>query len=280
MNITAKTKICMIIGDPVEHSLSPQIHNAGYKALGIDDKFVYIGCLVTKEKLADFIKGVKSMQIQGVGVKTPHKIEIMQYLDEIDETAKKIGAVNTVVNERGSLKGYNTDWIGVVSPLEKIVPLNRRKVGLIGAGGAARAAAYGVCEKGADLTIFNRTYDKARSLAEEFGVKALSLQNFDEINNMEIIINATSIGLPPHENEVPVASKFISSDQIVYDLVYSLQGSTKFINDAKEKRAKVLTGIDMLLSQGYAQFKLFTNYDAPEKDMKNFLLEYLKYGKN
>lgn len=280
MKITANTKIYMVIGDPVEHSLSPLIHNAGYENLGIDDKFVFIACLVTSGVLPDFIKGMKAMQIQGVAVKTPHKIEIIQYLDEIDETAKKIGAVNTVVNNNSSLKGYNTDWLGVVTPLEKITSLKNKNVALIGAGGVARAAAYGLWKKGANLTIFNRTFDKAKDLADEFGGKALSIEEFDEIKKMDIIINATSIGLPPYENDLPLATEFISKEQIIYDLVYSLHGSTRFINEAREKGAKVLSGIDMLLSQGYAQFKLFTNHEAPEDDMKNSLLEYLKNSKN
>ncbi len=275
MNINSRTKICMIIGDPVEHSLSPQIHNAGYEAAGIDNEYVYIASHVTSENLADFIKGVKAMQIRGVGVKTPHKIEIMKYLDHIDETARKIGAVNSVVNEDGILKGYNTDWIGVVSPFEKITSLQDKKVALIGAGGAARAAAYGLCKKGANLTIFNRTLDKAKELSEEFGGNARSLEDKDEIKTMDIIINATSIGLPPYENNVPIGSEYINDNHIVYDLVYSLQGTTKFIKEAEKKGARLLTGIDMLLSQGYAQFKLFTNHNAPEEIMKNVLIEYL-----
>src|SRR5438105_1306552 len=116
MNITAKTAICMVVGDPIEHSLSPQMHNAGYQALKIVNQFVFIAAQVKPSDLADCMKGVRAMQICGVSCTIPHKIEVMQYLDEIDKVAQKIGAVNTIVNNNGALTGYNTDWLGVVEP--------------------------------------------------------------------------------------------------------------------------------------------------------------------
>src|SRR3990167_7491456 len=139
MSISAKTKMCIIIGDPVEHSLSPAMHNAGYEALGIDDQFVFTAATVKSENLKKVIKAVQAMGICGLTCTIPHKIEVMQYLDEIDEVAKKIGAVNTVLNMSGKLIGYNTDWLGVIKPLEKYSKLRGKKVAVIGAGGAARA---------------------------------------------------------------------------------------------------------------------------------------------
>lgn len=276
MNITAKTKICMIIGDPVEYSLSPQLHNAGYKALGIGDEYVYVAIHVLASKLPDFIKGVKSMQIAGVGVKTPHKIKIIKHLDEVDEIAQKIGSVNSIVNTNEILKGYNTDWLGVVSPLEKITSLENKKVALLGAGGVSRAAAYGLSKKGANITIYNRTIEKAEELAKEFGGVAKSFDSLEAIKGMDIIINATSIGHPPYENEMPVGTEFINDNQIIYDLVYSINGKTKLIEAAEKKGAKTISGIEMLLHQGYAQFKLFTGHDAPVDAMRNALLTQLK----
>jgi shikimate dehydrogenase len=134
-------KICMVIGDPVEHSLSPRMHNAGYRALGIDNEFVYVARKVKTDDLADFVKGVRAIGIRGVSCTIPHKIKIMKFLDEIDATAREIGAVNTVVNEKGKLKGYNTDWLGAVASLEETISLKNKKVALIGAGGVARAIA-------------------------------------------------------------------------------------------------------------------------------------------
>ncbi len=274
MNISAKTKICMVIGDPIEHSLSPQIHNAGYEKLGIDTDYVYVACNVKIENIADFIKGVKAMQIRGDSCTIPHKIEVMKYLDEIDEVAEKIGAVNTIVNEAGVLKGYNTDWLGVVIALEKVTSIENKKVALIGAGGAARAVAYGVTQRGAKLIIYNRTIEKAQELAGEFGGEARSLENIEEIKNMDIIFNATSVGLHPKENDTPLPKELITNKHIVFDAIY-VPYETRLLKEGKQQGAKTIHGMEMLLQQGIAQFQLYTGHDAPEETMRDVLLEYL-----
>src|SRR5215469_6755884 len=161
MKITAKTKICMVIGDPVEPSLSPQMHNAGYEELHIDDQFVYVACHVKVNDIENFVKGIRTMNIWGISCTIPHKRAVMPYLDEIDEVAKKIGAVNTIVNHDNKLIGYNTDWLGILNPLGKFTTLKEKHVAIIGAGGAARAAAYAVTSKGAKLSLFNRTLTNA-----------------------------------------------------------------------------------------------------------------------
>jgi shikimate dehydrogenase len=269
MKITAKTKICMVIGDPIEHSLSPQIHNAGYKALNIDDQFVYIACHVEVKNIEDFIKGIRAMKIKGVSCTIPHKIAVIPFLDKIDDIAKKIGAVNTIVNTSGVLTGYNTDWLGILQPLEKITDLRNKTVALIGAGGAARAAAYAVRSKGAHLTIYNRTLSNAEQIADDFDGKAHSLQEIENVKSADIIINTTPIGLKD-KNESPVPNEFISNEQIVFDAVYGI-GETQLIKDTNKKGAKTIRGIEMLLHQGFAQFKLFTGYDAPVETMTKLL---------
>ncbi len=271
MNITAKTKLCMVIGDPVEDSLSPQIHNAGYEQLGIDADFVYVGCRVSPQDLADFVSGAKAMGVRGFGCKQPHKLEIMRYLDEIDEVAQAIGAVNSVVNDNGRLKGHNTDWIGIVEPLEAITALKGKKVALLGAGGAARAAAYGVVKNGAELTIYNRTLEKAQQLAGQFGGTARTLDDVAEIRSMDIIINATAVGLPLAQNETPLAQEFIAEEHIVFDAVYS-SSDTRLLREAEQQGAQVIRGTEMLLHQGMGQFKLFTGRDAPEDAMRSAFL--------
>jgi len=270
MNITAKTKICMIIGDPVEHSLSPQMHNAGYEKLHIDDQYVYVACHVEVKNIEDFIKGIRVTNIRGVSCTIPHKIAVIPYLDHIDEVAKKIGAVNTIVNENGKLFGYNTDWLGVLDPIEKHINLQNKTVALIGAGGAARAAAYAVTSKGSKLIIYNRTIEKAKEIAKEFEGEAYSLEKIGNIESADIIINTTPIGLK-QQTETPVPQKYISGKQLVFDAVYGIE-ETRLIKDAKEKGAKTISGIEMLFHQGFAQFKLFTGYDAPVDAMiKNVL---------
>lgn len=268
MNRTAKTIICMVIGDPVEHSLSPQIHNAGYKALGIDYHFV--AKRVTTTELADFIKEVKKKHIRGVSVTLPHKIEIMQYVDELDESAKKIGAINTIVNDNGMLKGSNTDYLGIIHPLEKRTSLEGKHIAIIGANGAARAAAYGVTIKGAKLSIYNRTVEKAKELAKKFGGEACSLEQLEQVKNAEIIINTTSVGMEPNVNETPIPKEYLSKHQIVFDVIYTPK-ETRFLKEAEEQGANIISGGEMFVEQAAAQFKLYTGYDAPIDVMKQAL---------
>jgi shikimate dehydrogenase len=277
MNITAKTKLCMVIGDPVENSLSPQIHNAAYEHLGIDSEFVYVSSRVASEDLAAFVAGAKAMGVRGFACKKPHKQAVIDYLDEIDETARKIGAVNTVVNNRGRLKGYNTDWIGITAPLESITSLKDKEIALLGAGGASRAAAYGVINKGAKLTIYNRTLEKAHQLAEELGCQARSLDDQVPIKSADVIINTTSVGEPLAANETPLPKEFIDKGQIVFDIVYGTD-DTRLLREARQQGAQVIRGTDMLLHQGMAQFKLFTGREAPEDAMRQAFAVALGYG--
>lgn len=272
MSITAKTKICMVIGDPIGHSLSPQLHNAGYKELKIDSEYIFVASNVKVEHVEDFIKGVRAMNIRGVSCTLPHKIEVMKYLNEIDEIAEKIGAVNTIVNEDGILKGYNTDWLGIVKPLEKLTNLKDKKIALLGAGGAARAVAYGVISTGGKLAVFNRTLDKAEELVADFGGEAFSLDEIEQVKNMDIIINATSIGMHPNEDETPLSKDLITDKHIVFDAVYTPL-KTRLLQEAQEQGAQIIHGIEMLLEQGFAQFKLYTSHDASEDVMREVLLK-------
>ena len=274
MKITAKTKLCMVIGDPIEHSLSPQIHNTGYQALGINNEFVYLACQVNIAKLAQFIGGVRAMGIRGVSCTIPHKIEIMPYLDEIDPIAKAIGAVNTVVNDNGVLKGYNTDWQGIIVPLEKITTLRNKKVALLGAGGAARAAAYALNKSGAQVIVYNRTLAKAQVLAKKFGCEARAIKDIAKIKNSDIIVNATSVGLSPEVHATPLDKELITSRHIVFDTVYTPY-NTKLLQDAEQRGAKVIHGMEMLLEQAVAQFALYTGKPAPVEQMRNVLLQQL-----
>lgn len=276
--ITAKTQMCIIVGDPVDHSLSPAMHNAAYEALHIADQFVFTAAHVKAAGLSTVVAAVRAMGIRGLTCTIPHKVEVMKYIDEIDPIAEKIGAVNTVVNENGLLKGYNTDWIGTIKPLESMISLQHKKVAIIGAGGASRAMAYGVVTKGASLTIFNRTLEKAQQLAQEVGskVKAQSLDLIpEEIKTYDIIINATNMGMGEQSDETPIPKEYIHSKQIVFDAVYKPY-ETKLLREAREQGAAVIHGTEMLLHQGTAQFELYTGHQAPTEVMRNVLLEKLR----
>lgn len=271
MKISAKTKICLIIGDPVAHSLSPAMHNAGYEALGIDNQFVFLGAKVKIEDVGILAEVMRKMGIHGLTCTIPHKVKIMKFLDEIDETAKKIGAVNTVLNKNGKLIGFNTDWLGAVIPLEKITKLSGKKVLVLGAGGAARAVIFGLLKRKAKVIIFNRTKQKAIDLAKEFGCQVTNLENESEIKIFDIIINTTSVGMKPLDQETPIPTKFITSKHIIFDIVY-VPHETKLLKDAKKRGAKIIHGSEMLLHQGTAQFEIYTGCKAPEEVMRRVII--------
>lgn len=261
----------VVIGDPINHSLSPNMHNLGYIALGIDKDNLFIPVRVRNKNLKKFIEAVKTLGVNGISVTSPHKETIINYLDNLDNDAKEIGSVNTILNKEGKLSGYNTDWIGAITALEKRISLKGKKVAIIGAGGAARAIVYGLIKKGARVKIFNRSVDKASKLAKEF--KAESGKNIEEIKDCDIIINATSLGM--NEDKSPVDKKLLNKHQIVLDVVYSPKETT-FIIDAKEKGVEVVYGYEMLLYQGMEQFKMYTGIKAPEKKMRKALEEGFK----
>jgi shikimate dehydrogenase len=271
MNISAKTKLCIIIGNPVDQSLSPKMHNAGYEALGIDDQFIFLGANVFAQDLEKAIAGLRAIHARGITVTHPHKITVMKYLDQLDDTATSIGAVNTIVNNDGVLTGSNTDWLGVVQAIEKVTPLENKTVAIVGAGGAARAAVYGVTKKGAKATIFNRTLDKAKELAAEFHCEYASLEKLNTIKTMDIIINVTSVSM---EGKSLIDKQFLTDKHIVFDAVYA-PFETPLLQDAKAQGAQIIHGTEWLLHQGFAQFEMYTGQKAPEDIMRKVLLEHL-----
>ncbi|HBQ51153.1 TPA: shikimate dehydrogenase [Candidatus Daviesbacteria bacterium] len=267
--ILKNIKICYFVADPVEHSLSPQMHYAGYKALGINHDFIFLRRRVKPKGLKKFVEEIKKdPNFKGACISIPHKIEIMKYLDEIDAVAKKIGAVNTVVNKNGRLTGYNTDWLGAITALEEKTNIKNKSVAVIGAGGAARAIVYGLIKKGAKVKIFNRSLLHAKKLAKDFGCEYGRLNSPEEISKMDTIINATPVGM--NEDRSPVDKKLINKNHIVFDAVYAPH-QTRLIKDAKQKKVQVILGTEMLLYQGTAQFELFTNRKAPVEAMRKAL---------
>jgi len=266
-------KICLSIGYPIKISKSPLMHNTGYKKLGIDDQFIYLSAEVKPKDLKMAIDGARAFGIRGISVTMPYKEKVMKYLDKIDTEAKIIGAVNTIVNNDGVLTGFNTDSTGAIMALEKKTNLKGKKVALIGAGGAARAIVYGLTRKGAIVKIFNRSLDNAKSLGQEFGCEYGDLESLEQALDMNIIINATPIGM--NADKSPIDKKFLNKNHIVLDVVYSPK-KTRLIKDALEKGAQVVYGYEMLLYQGVEQFKLYTGFDAPIETMREVLVKNLK----
>ena len=269
------SKSFAVIGDPIDHSLSPNIHSAAFRELNLDES--YIAYRIPKGELEEGIHGLKKIKITGFNVTIPHKIEMMKYLDKIDESCSIIGAVNTVSNENGVLKGYNTDMDGFVDAFKKKkLTIKDSKVLLLGAGGAARAivAAFAK-EKAKQIKIANRTFEKAEKLSEfskKIGLESIPTtiqQVKHSASDYDIIVNATSLGL---KNEAsPISFEGIKKEAIVYDIVY-MPMNTNFIKDAKNNGAKIIFGYEMLLGQAIRAFEIWHEMKAPYNAMKRALL--------
>ena len=264
-----------VIGDPIDHSLSPNIHNAAFRHLKLDH--TYIAYKIPAGELSAGIEALKAIKIAGFNVTIPHKIEMMKFLDEMDTTCKVIGAVNTVLNEDGKLKGYNTDMIGFLDPIKKKnLTIKDSRVLLLGAGGAARAIVTAmVKEKSGKITIVNRTLENANKLAE-FAKKnggdadIVSIQEANKlITDYKFIINSTSIGM--RNEPSPISTENISKDSIVYDIVYQ-PINTDLIKKSKENGATIIYGYEMLLSQAACSFEIWHKMEAPYDVMKKTLL--------
>jgi shikimate dehydrogenase len=274
--IDADTKICCLIGNPVEHSLSPLIHNAGYKALGIN--YAYVSFQVSDIKRA--IEGIRGLGIRGVSVTIPHKTKALKYLDKIDPLAEKIGAVNTIINDDGILTGYNTDGDGAIQALEEMTPLGGKRAVLIGSGGAASAIAVGLKKKVVKLVILNRTGAKAAKLAEKVNAEdSGGLQKLTEIASADILINATPVGMWPELNQSIIPKNLLHNRLTVFDIVYNPR-ETKLIAEARERGCAVVYGYKMLLYQAVKQFELFTGRQAPLPAMESSLNQALEGGRD
>lgn len=261
-----------VIGDPVEHSLSPVMQNAAFRALKMD--CVYVSFRVSRGELKDFIDGAAHAGVRGINVTLPLKEEMMRYVTP-DKTAEKIGAVNTVDLRR--MRGYNTDFSGARKALEENgVELKGRKVLLLGAGGAGRAIAHMLAEEGSEIFIANRTREKAISLAREVGGEGYGLDSLPELmNKCEIIINSTSVGLYPRVNESIVPGNLIKPHHTVFDIVYN-PVETKLLRDARNAGAKTIDGISMLVHQGAESFRIWTGRNAPVDVMRSAVMEALR----
>jgi len=274
MKIDALTQLYGIIGHPVRHSLSPLIQNLAFTHLGINA--VYLAFDVTD--LASAIAGVRALGIKGLSVTIPHKIDIMPFLDTIDEMAQKIGAVNTVVNQEGRLLGFNTDWTGAILALKEKGKIENEKYVILGAGGAARAVAFGLKQEGAEVIIVNRTYEKGKALAKELNAEALAWDQLSEVKAYGLI-NTTPVGMWPDVDRVPVDENIVVNFTLVMDAVYHPL-ETKLLRLAKKAGCICVDGLSMLVYQGAAQFTLWTGEKAPAEKMMKAAKDFLQSKSN
>ena len=274
MNVYGKTKITGIFGYPIEHTLSPLMHNAAFKDLGLDN--CYVPFLVKPDDLTYAVQSIKALNMLGVNITVPHKENVMPLLDKIDKEAAFIGAVNTITNVDGILTGYNTDGRGFMSSLdEEGISVKGKDVLIVGTGGACRAVSYYLSEKAEKLSLFDIDRPKAEKLAndlKEIRENIHLLDSIEDVGKPHIIINATPLGMK-HGDPSPIDLKFITSGMVVYDLVYK---RTALLQEAARKGAKAINGSGMLLWQAVLAFKLWTGVRPPVDLMRNVLLENIK----
>ncbi len=265
MTVDAKTKVLGIIGDPVEHSKSPVMHAEFAKLT--NENYVYTAFNVTKDKLKDAISGIQALGIAGVNVTAPHKESVIEFLDELSDEARLFGAVNTVVNRDGRLIGYNTDAEGFYKSLiREGIDIKGKDVLIFGAGGATRPIVVLFAIKGAkSITVINRTEQRAKKLAEY--VKAAvgyDINTKMQLKHYDVVINTTSAGMEPQLDTLPYEDlSFIDSQTAVADLIYN-PTETRFLELARNKGAKTVNGLGMLIYQGILAYELFTDKKLPQ----------------
>jgi 3-dehydroquinate dehydratase/shikimate dehydrogenase len=266
--LSRKSMVLGIIGNPVGHSRSPRIHNAALRVSDLDGVYLPFEVQNVDDFVRDFVRPkTKALdwRLRGLSVTIPHKLAIIPHLDFIDPTAKVIGAVNTVVVEGDELHGYNTDCAGAIKPLAALADLKGARVAVLGAGGSARAVAYGLQQQGAETTIYARDPQKAATLAAEFQARSAALDAFDRRN--EIVVNCTPIGMHGHsEGQSPLPPQALEGIKLVYDLIY-VPEETALLAAARSAGCRTLGGLAMLATQAVEQFRLWTGVEIPVDDM-------------
>jgi shikimate dehydrogenase len=283
MKIDAKTKLCLLIGDPVEHSMSPAIHNAAFQKLGLN--YVYLAFQVKDVKAA--VSGLRGLSIRGASVTIPHKVSVMPHLDQIEDVARWIGSLNTIVNDDGVLKGYNSDASGALAALkDRGVRLAGKKVLMIGSGGAARSIAFAIAaDKKAEeiliLGIIEKEFKKlARDIRDKTGQRAraamLTEKSLkDEMADAHVLIHCSPVGMYPRTNHTLIPKNLFRPEQKVMDIVYNPL-ETRLLKEARQAGCKTIPGIEMFLNQAVVQFELWTKKNAPKDLMKKILIKNLQ----
>lgn len=270
--VDAATKVYGVAGNPIRTSLSPLMMNTAFRRETVNA--VYLALQATK--VADLVKLVNEIPIQGLSITMPHKQAIMEYLENTDPLSARIGACNTVLRAQdGKLYGFNTDVAGVIGPLEKRLPLNGARILVLGAGGAARAAVFGLRDRGAEVTIYNRTPETAQKLARQAGAKTIKREAIAK-SQFDVIINATPVGMAGGKGGPvsPLAANELNC-RLVFDFVYNPL-ETPLLRLARQKGLPVITGIEMFVQQGARQFEIWTGKPAPEEEMLRVVLHALR----
>lgn len=262
--INGNTRLLCLLGSPVEHSFSPTMHNASFQKLGINS--CYMAFDVKPDTLEQAITGLRTLGFVGANVTFPNKEHVLSYLDFIDPMAKKIGAVNTIVNNQGKLEGYNTDAIGFIESFKRFqFDFKNKKIALLGTGGAAKAVAVGLLfNHVSKIDIFSRTIDKASGFCKGINDETLSAKTYadlDETYPYDIVINSTPLGMHPKEGQSVIKSDQVGYiDTVFYDLIYN-PSETEFLKLARLSGRKTMNGLDMLIYQGIYALRHWFDFD-------------------
>ena len=267
--INTQTQLYAVFGNPVRHSLSPIMLNRAFAEVGFNG--VYLASRVTDIRAA--MAAVRTFGIQGASITIPHKIAVMDTLDEVDPQALKIGAVNTVVNQGGRLCGYNSDGTGAVRALMEKTIVQGTDIAVIGAGGAARAIGFCLQENGGRVTILNRSHQRGEYLARDLEADFIPLGDLKEIPE-RILINTTPVGMSPDTEDMPLPPQLLHKDMLVMDIVYNPL-ETAFLKYAKTIGCQTIDGVAMFVYQGAIQFSLWTGMQAPVTAMRRAVLDEL-----
>lgn len=256
--ISPTTDLCGIFLHPSGHTRSPAVHNAAYAEMDINAR--YLAFDILPKDLETAIQGARALGIRQLAISVPHKEAVIRLLDDVDDTAKRIGAVNTITLEEKRLIGTNTDWIGAVRAIEEYTSLDGVKAVVLGAGGTARAVTFGLIERGANVTVLNRTPSRSHTLANDLG--ASSGGTLDEIVNIkaDVIVNTTTVGMKSDISPIPPEG--IASGSIVLDAVYEPE-ETRLLRDSRERGATPIGGKWMLIEQAMEQIRIWTGKNAP-----------------
>ena len=265
--INGKTEYVAIFGNPVAHSLSPQMHNAAFSHLGLN--ITYLAFRVDEAREAAW--AIRKLGFLGASITVPHKDKIIAHLDEVDELGRTIGAVNTILSKKDRLYGTNTDWLGVVQPLEQMIELEGKRGLILGAGGAARSAIYGLQSKGTQIFIMNRNEARGQKLAAEMNCTLVPWRAWNRFR-ADLVVNATTVGMSATEDQSLVPAQWLREGMVVLDMVYR-PGKTRLLQDAERAGCGCVSGLEMLLFQGVAQFELWTGKGAPVEVMRGALKE-------
>jgi len=263
-------RIFGLFGNPVEHSLSPLMHQAAYREMGLNALYVPF-CV---RQLAEAVRGIRGMGLRGVSVTLPFKAEALKHMDELEESAVRIGAVNTIVNEGGTLRGSNTDWIGFVRDLKEFMPIRGKTFGVLGAGGAARAILFGILSEGGLPVLLNRTAAKGETLAREFGCSFWPLSEIGDLK-AECLVNTTSVGMAPQTAGSPLEAKVLGRFPQIVDIIYNPL-ETKLLKEARKAGCRTRAGLGMFVHQGAEQIRLWTDREPPVDLMRRAVRERLE----